>query len=733
MPIFEIQSPDGKTYEVDAPDEHTAAASFSPPSDNGMLRTAKEFGKGALAGVASANPVDIAMNLQGFLADKISQGTGLPRGKDIRDVMHGGAKGIVDRALPVTPGYEGTRKVGEFVGSSVAPTAAGGIANIARAGAAAPAIVNAVRAAPGFIARDVLANAGASAASTVAAPVLGSVGEAVGGKAGRAIGETVGEVGGGFAGGMAVPATRVGRQRALTSLLTNENSLERLQAADRLGVTPSMGLVGNSMASSIEDSTAGIPFAGGPAMDARRTQYGQMDTVARDIAANVRGGAASGPISQGSVGNDVSALGETVVKNVDNRIDTLQGDLMDRIGADTVADVGPIRTHARRVTRNATIGADLKPALRDRMSVLESDRRYAIDPILESQLQGLEKSIHEAMANAPPPTELSVDGQRLYPNNTDRYQALLDQIAAARDANRGVTYGALKDWRSVNGRNIDNGPSLDSKIKDPLYGATTDVMRETAANAGVNRGEFDRIQQETTDLYNGPRDTAQRMADAREGQAYNLLFSPTNRQSYSLAESMRPHAANMLDIATANELELKTRGGGAGTADASPETFQPRAVSRYWEGLPEPQRNTMVSNDPTQRARMDDLALLAQADAVRKGTRTLPGQGGTTLGMPDRLFSIPTSLGVGVAGAAGVAAGIPAAALAATAGPAAAYAMGRYFTNPENVRHLIEPQRRLTLENTGAYERGAAGLAGVFSRDTVEYTPDGRRIINVSR
>ena len=38
MPIFEVQGPDGKTYEVDAPDMQRAASAFAPMSEREQLR-----------------------------------------------------------------------------------------------------------------------------------------------------------------------------------------------------------------------------------------------------------------------------------------------------------------------------------------------------------------------------------------------------------------------------------------------------------------------------------------------------------------------------------------------------------------------------------------------------------------------------------------------------------------------------------------------------------------------
>jgi hypothetical protein len=134
-----------------------------PEGDNPVTRPMKEFGKGAVSGAVSINPIDMMMNMQGYLADKISQITGMERGADVRQLMQGGGQGWVERNVLPAPvqGYDKIRHAGEFVGASVIPGAA---------------VRSAAVAAPGIASRVLGTTAATTAAPTTAQAVARGVG-----------------------------------------------------------------------------------------------------------------------------------------------------------------------------------------------------------------------------------------------------------------------------------------------------------------------------------------------------------------------------------------------------------------------------------------------------------------------------------------------------------------------------------------------------------------------------
>jgi hypothetical protein len=251
----------------------------APPDDNSFARYAKEFGKGAVSGLASANPIDIGMNMQGYFADQIAKMMGVPRGADVRQKMQSGLQGWVERNVlpPPVEGYDTTRKVGNFVGAVAGPGA------IVRGAAVAPEVLAGTRGAGEAVsaltrgaARDTIAGTTAAATGEAASSGLGRAGHLIGSQispeAGRtyeALGELVGGLGGAFAGGAAA-------NRAMNSAAQNtrrfpgsERNIDILRQND-VPMTAGQELNNNSLRAA-EDVAANLP-GGSHAGDVMRSQ-----------------------------------------------------------------------------------------------------------------------------------------------------------------------------------------------------------------------------------------------------------------------------------------------------------------------------------------------------------------------------------------------------------------------------------------------------------------------------
>jgi hypothetical protein len=251
----------------------------APPDENIIARYAKEFGKGAVSGLAAANPIDIGMNMQGYLADQIAKMAGVPRGADVRQKMQSGLQGWVERNVlpPPVEGYDTTRKVGNFVGAVAGPGA------LLRGAAVAPEVLAGARGAGeaasalgrGAV-RDTITGTAASVAGETASSGLGHAGRFIGSQispeAGRtyeALGELVGGLGGTFGGGALANRTINSAAQNTRRFPGSERNIDILREND-VPMTAGQELNNNSLRAA-EDVAANLP-GGSHAGDVMRSQ-----------------------------------------------------------------------------------------------------------------------------------------------------------------------------------------------------------------------------------------------------------------------------------------------------------------------------------------------------------------------------------------------------------------------------------------------------------------------------
>ena len=627
------------------------------------------------------------------------------------------ARSAYNEALPVTPGYENswTREVGNVAGPAIVTAGAGAMPVIVEGGGSAilPAASRA------------LAQAGVTTGAVTAGQTGGGkLGETLGGEPGRAIGETVGSLAGGFA-----PSAIVGAgYRGLKNWLTDAGSAARLAAADKLKVPPSLGLVGNKTAGVIEDSTAGIPFAGGPAYDARRAQFQKMDAAARDIAAARRGGPATGPINEASIGGAARDLAKTAVDDAQHGpygVDQVFGSgLSENVGRDTVLPINAERARLEALSRDPTIDvATQRPTIQHFRDMLEQNARYPVDPGVEAALQARRAQALAAQQALPEAQRASV-------------QPALDMIDEQIARNRGVTWQVGLNQRNYGSR-TDTGVALDSKMREEIRNAQTETLRDAAATPAstplydaqgnpvssrteVNPVSFNLRNVETARLKD-QQELLQPIVDAPgQGEAYNRLFSTTGKRNLDQLSALQEHVPNELAQVFADQFERQTRGpAAAGVRNASPETFRPRQASDWWASQPPEAKDVYAPPGPT-RAKADALAEVAAADA-RRPNRTLPGAGGNTLGAPATLFQNPAIIAAirnaGIGGAAGSFFGIPGAvggAIIPSIPSAVAYGMGKAMTSPNFVRKVVNPPPLIQQRDLGRIL--AAAIASQQSR-----------------
>ena len=696
-----------------------------------------EAGKGALEGISSI--ADTPLNLVRF-ADRVIQHA---RGQEPHQISYpdsplmGRARGAdfqtaARRTLgEPAPGYENVRNVSSYVAPIALTLGTEGLISSGLRGG----VTGVAKAAP------------VALTSKGGEVVGGAVGDFVGGDVGRDIGEFVG----GGAGSSLPTFARPGAQNIVHRTLTNEATPSKIAIAEANNVPLSMGLVGSKAADWLEDSSI-VPTMGfGPAADTRRAQHAAISTRAQKIADNIRGGPAAGPISKESVGGRVQDAARAAEQGYNRSIQTLQNGLERRVGERTPVEVSPILQHVRGDGGLRAVGefGDQPPVPNDQVPMmdrywessrkrdtlppvieqLERDRVAPFDPALDAELNRNLASTRNALTD-------TIEGQPItgrYPRNwapdpvtgesqgrgygrraaigadplaRGRLESLIDDTQRQIDQNRGVAYGALKDWRTDLGRAMEGREALHPDYEPTLYKLATNQMRDAAQLQGVSPALFENINARTRSYYKGPHGEqgplpiVENIATQKGGTAYGSLFGETNRTSPEIVNAIRDQAPIPLRQALGDNFELQLRGADAGHAPDpnSLDLLKPKQSAAFIRGMGENERQAYaganprrgVEADPQIAGDMAGLGDLLQMESQRR-TRTLPGSG-TSISAPAFGFGLPTLLGVG----GGAALGPLGALLGATLPAATAYGTGAAMTSPRFVRWAAQNPEALS-------------------------------------
>jgi hypothetical protein len=538
--------------------------------------------------------------------------------------------GAYNSAFQPNPDYPGVRKAGNILGS-VAPAIV------------APALfTGGLPALPGALI-DTAATTGATYA---------------GGQGGRLVDQSLGGSGdnGEFFGSLAGSFVSPGAANLSSRLTTDANSLLRLRNAKLAGVEkPDLSLVGSDWAAR----------RGSPAT--QEIQQAQIDASLRAAADAKRGAPAPGPISKGDVGQGVVDLSKQSVGSARTAADTVyRSGLGDRIDQNS-----PIPPEAL-----TPLSANAEPAFQQ--------------PLIDAQQRAIDASRSKDAATAPrlldPNAQAGLEADvTLRQNELNRLtQARADpakiksaeaDLASAKgnlDANYGTTFNDVKVRRGQVRQGLDTGEG-DAYILGQIHDAQTEAMRNAAMQRGVTSEEFDAVNQSYATLKERQAEL-EKIASAKEGQAYGKVFSPTNEQNVSTLQSFQQHGdSSSLGNLLANNFELKARGGpAAGRPQLPPDVGLNQNAPDWWANLPEPVREAYFPAGSPERAKVDATMSTIRGDARRGGGQIEP---------PD----VAGSLSAGA-----LALGHPGAAIAGMTPRVGSYLFGKLMQNPRFTETMIE-------------------------------------------
>lgn len=571
-----------------APDPNAPADPYSTGSTIGRIATGVVGGIPDLAikvQNAGLNPFDMA----GAFADKVVK-------------KFGGETPAPTRIPEVTPLLRQATGTPELPADASAPrrflegaatvAATGGAQGVGRAIAAAPSAAGAILPAAGAAARNIVA-------PVVGSEVGGRVGEKIGGEKGAVLGSVLG----GLAGNVPSPVSAVERYYGRQA---RPDAAAIAATAERQGVTPTAGMLGNENIQDLEKSISGrgTSFLSNPVVNARERALVQMREQA-DQAATSRGAVELSP-TKGTIGENVLSTAEQTAQNLREQSSTAQQGMFDRVGHDAPVNVGPVYS---------TLRAEIART----------------DPITARPMQ----------------TRLDALEQMMPRDRTG-------QVVISQGGQVNVPYGIFKDWRSGLGRNTQTLESVPAGHLDQIYGSATDAMREAAVSQGVHPAEFDATQGITRSLTGsggpvkyfegiaGKEGTAGRVGAKTPESAFNRVVDEQNPQGLQRLEQHAPQDLNRIAGDTLRMRTQETLGqGGTGGTGAPIEGIRGGGArgaanfANWWQSMsPEAQRILGGNQAPT----MQDLSQLSGAfNYPTRQTGLTRSVGGQVVGVGGRM------------------------------------------------------------------------------------------------
>ncbi len=472
-----------------------------------------------------------------------------------------------------------TERVSEDIGTGIATLGAGTLFTGAKTGLAAllgryvgqPAVQAPVRAVAGEVASSFGAEGGRQIADhyDVQNPL------------GRFALETVGSM---TPSGV-VDSVEAGGKR----LLAREGADKSIEAMDRLGIRPSIGMTGNRMGAQLESGASSLPFFSAIPEKIREDQFGVFDTKLREAADNYRpNGAAADPTSLGEQVRDIAQGGADRMRSqFGQREDALQT----AIGARTPIDV--TRTRAAIEKMMPTVDPEMQSALQHELDLLDQmlvkNKTTTMQPKASSVL-------------GPDGTPITVD-------------APVESVTATNT----VPYEQFRSWRTNVGRRTDQ-PSIKGGQSKQLYKAITEDLQGAADSAGVG-DDWRSLMADQAKAHDDVSGDITRMEgitntpnNIERGNQYLTSAFKNPEKMMTLKQNAKPEEWAALTGNIVEHLGLATKGNQTAAGDA----ISPNKFLSNWADMDPRVKNMLFDDDIGTRQMLDDLALVAE-DFKRRG------------------------------------------------------------------------------------------------------------------
>lgn len=380
MPIFEIQGPDGQTYEVDAPDENSAVSAFqsqmAPSVEPTWADTAKDVGASLASGVGrgAAGLVGLPGTIGNAINDSLSWATGM-QPLPASPFSSEGAQSSLSTVTGGASDYQPQTTAGDYagtVGEFLPGAAIGGanVANLLRFGVL-PGVASE---GAGQLTEGTSIEPYARVAAALAAPAIPAL-------ASRAISP--------FSGSISPERTK-----AINSLRNEGVPITAGQATGSKGLQYMESELGGSRAASVMDDQArafteaatqragmqGIATSDNMAANAQRLGQGFESISARNAVQ-----------ADPQFGNDLGR----VLREYDRVLPSAQREVVNNMADDILAVT---------TGNNGVIPGEVYQATRSRLGRMAQSARNS-DPEYANALRGLRNTLDDAMARSVSPDD----------------------------------------------------------------------------------------------------------------------------------------------------------------------------------------------------------------------------------------------------------------------------------------------------------------------------------------
>lgn len=525
------------------------------------------------------------------------------------------------------PEYPMTNRIGEDIGMGIGTMGMGTLATGAKSGLSAlfgkylgqPLIDAPVRAVAGQVAGAVGAEGGRQVADhyDVQNPV------------GRFALEMLGSM----APSGLVDSVEAGAKR----LLSREGGAETLQAMDNLGMRPSIGLVGNQNASTMENAAAILPFFGSVSKNVQTGQIDDFGNILRDTAESVRPNGSFPRADATMIGEQVHDIAKSGLGRMKSAFGQREDDLMNTIGAQTPIDV----TNTRQAI------ADMIPRVDPEM---QSALQHELD--LLDQMVITNKTVTQQPVTRTS-SVLGADGQPITTQTTQAVESVTPTNT--------VPYEQFRSWRTNVGRRTDQ-PSIKGGQSKQLYSAITKDLEGAADNAGVGQ-DFRTLMADQARAHNdelrmsegGDIPAMENIAtrQTESGQAFFQKSLSNPDRVELLKRNATPEQWQQFAGDTMEYLGLaKDSAQGAAGDLISPNTFLTN-----WNKLDPRVKNILFDDNLGTRQTLDDLAIVAEAMRQRGNSSNFSNTAGVGMsavalspaGIPAMAGNLPgAALGAGM-------------------------------------------------------------------------------------
>lgn len=446
------------------------------------------------------------------------------------------------------PAYPITNRVTEDIGTGVATLGAGNLASGAKGvgGVFARYLGQPLSTAPKTaIAGETLASLGAEGGRQIAE-------EYNVGPVGTFMLETVGSM---TPSGM-LDAGMSGVNRSLR----REGSQASLEAMDRLGMRPSIGMTGNRMGAQLESGASSLPFFSAIPEGVRDNQFDVFTDRLRGAADTYRPAGAISKADPFQLGEQVRTIAQEGSDRLRTGFGKAEDALEQAIGPDTLIDISSTRQSiADQIPRSS---AEIQQALQKELD-------------------------------------------------------LLDEIA---DPNTGmVSYAQLRSHRTGVG-NRTGQPSIKGGAQKQIYAGMTDDLQRAADNAGVGQDFRDLMsnQKAAHDKSTGDIPKLEGIADNKNqiesGLNYLNAAVKNPEKMAVLKQNATPEQWQQMTGDVLEHLGMAT----SGNQNAAGDIISPNKFLSNWSDMDDRVKNMLFDDNLGTRQTLDDLALVAE-DFKRRG------------------------------------------------------------------------------------------------------------------